>query len=67
MIESPNLSPFIVGLPFLSYVSAPLHNIWASLVAQWVKNLPAMQKAQVDMGVIPVSGRFSGGRNGNPL
>ena len=67
MVESPNLSPFIVGLPFLSYVRAPLHNIWASLMTQWVKNPPAMQETQVDMGLIPGSGRFPGGRNGNPL
>ena len=35
--------------------------IRASLVAQMVKNLPAMQ---VDLGSIPGSGRFSGGGNG---
>ena len=67
MVESPNLSPFIVGLPFLSYVSTPLPNIWASLMAQWVKNPPAMQETQVDMGLIPGLERFSGEGNGNPL
>ena len=67
MVESPNLSPFIVGLPFLSYICAPLPNIWASLMAQWVKDPPAMQETQVDMGLIPGSGKFPGGRKGNPL
>ena len=36
----------------------------ASLVAQRIKCLPAMQ---VDLGSIPVSGRSSGEGNGNPL
>ena len=35
--------------------------IWASLVAQLVKNPPAM------LGSIPGSGRFSGEGHGNPL
>ena len=34
---------------------------WASLVAQMVKNLPAVQK----MGLIPGSGRSPGKQNGN--
>ena len=38
-----------------------LYGYCASLVAQMVKNLPAMQ---VDLGSIPGSGRFSGGGNG---
>ena len=38
--------------------------LWASLVAQMVKNLPAMQD---DPGSILRSGRSSGGGNGNPL
>ena len=36
----------------------------ASLVAQRIKRLPAVQ---VDLGLIPVSGRSSGEGNGNPL
>ena len=35
-----------------------------SLVAQLVKNLPAMW---VDLGSVPGSGRSPGGGNGNPL
>ena len=41
----------------------PLYVIRASLVAQTVKNLPAMQQT----GSIPGSGRSPGGGNGNPL
>ena len=37
---------------------------WASLVAQMVKNLPAMQET---LGLIPGSGRSPGEGNGNPL
>ena len=32
-----------------------------------VKNLVAMQELQKDKGSIPRSGRFPGGRHGNPL
>jgi len=35
-------------------------------VAQWVKNLPAMQETQADVCLIPRLGRFSEGRHGNP-
>ena len=35
-------------------------------MAQWVKNPPAMQKTG-DVGLIPGSGRFLGGGNGNSL
>ena len=38
--------------------------IWASLVAQTVKNLPGMQETP---GWIPGLGRSPGERNGNPL
>ena len=41
-----------------------------SLVAQLVKNLPAMQETTYnagDLGLIPGSGRSPGGGNGNPL
>ena len=38
-----------------------LYDYCASLVAQMVKNLPAMQ---TDLGSIPGSGRFPGGGNG---
>ena len=40
----------------------------ASLVAQSVKSLPAMQETWVgDLGSIPVSGSSPGEGNGNPL
>ena len=39
----------------------------ASLKAQQVKGLPAMQETQKTWGSIPGSGRSPGGRNGNPL
>ena len=39
----------------------------ASLMAQWVKNLPANAGDTGDMGLIPGSGRFLGGGNGSPL
>ena len=38
----------------------------ASLMAQWVKNLPAMQETG-NADSIPGSGRSSRGGNGNPL
>ena len=41
-----------------------LRTIRASLIAQLVKNLPAIQE---DQGWIPGSERSSGERNGNPL
>ena len=41
-----------------------IRTIRASLIAQLVKNLPAIQE---DQGSIPGSGRSSGERNGNPL
>ena len=37
---------------------------WASLVAQTVKNPPAMYR---DLGLIPGLGRSPGGGHGNPL
>ena len=41
---------------------------WASLVAQIVKNLPAMQETWVrSLGSIPGSGRSPGEGNGNPF
>ena len=40
---------------------------WASLVAQWIKNTPAMQEMAGDACLIPRSGRSPGERNGNPL
>ena len=39
-------------------------SLWTSLVAQTVKNLPAMQ---IDLGSIPALGRFPGEGNGYPL
>ena len=41
----------------------PLHYSWAPLVAQTVKNLPAMW----DLSLIPGLGRSPGGGHGNPL
>ena len=41
-----------------------IRTIRASLIAQLVKNLPAIQE---DQGSIPGSGRSSGERNGNPF
>ena len=41
-----------------------LYKDWASLVAQMVKNLPAMPAMQ---GLIPGSERSPGEGNGNPL
>ena len=39
----------------------------ASHVALVVKNLPANARDIRDTGLIPKSGRFPGGGNGNPL
>ena len=38
---------------------------WASQVAQWVKNLPAVQETQADL--MPGLGRSPGGGHGDPL
>ena len=38
-----------------------------SPLAKAIKNLPAMQKMEVDMGSIRELGRSPGERNGNPL
>ena len=46
----------------------PFYRYWASLVAQMVKNLPAMQEIHAgDLGSIPGLGRSTGAGNGNPL
>ena len=59
----------MVGEPrFLIF--SPLKRIGASLVAQSVKNPPAMQETAYDAGdldSIPGSERFPGEGNGNPL
>ena len=39
----------------------------ASLMAQWVKNLPANAGDAGDLGLIPALGRSPGGGNGNPF
>ena len=45
-----------------------LTSSWASLVAQMIKNLPAMQEMWVgDVGLIPGFGRFPGEGNGYSL
>ena len=41
--------------------------MWASLVAQWVKNPPANVGDMGDSGFVPGSGRSPGGGHGNPL
>jgi len=49
------------------YVAIPSPS-WASLVAQMIKNLPAMQEMWVgDVGLIPGFGRFPGEGNGYSL
>ena len=46
----------------------PLQDSWASLVAQMIKNLPAMQETWVQsLGSIPGSGRSPGKGKGYPL
>ena len=45
-------------------IGYPLQHSWASLVAQLVKNLPAMQ---VNLGSIPGLGRSPGEGNGYPV
>ena len=51
--------------PEKEYTHTHTHtHIWASLMARWVKNLPAMQEMLVrSLGL----GRSPGGGNGNPL
>ena len=46
-------------------IGYPLQYSWASLVAQMVKNPPAMRESW--LGSIPVLERFPGGGRGNPL
>ena len=55
-----------------TYMSFYIQNIYIqnmlSPVAEWVKNLPAMQERDTgDMDLIPGLGRSPGGGNGNPL
>ena len=40
--------------------------LWASLVVQWLKNLPTNAGVASDTSSIPGSGRCSGEGNGNP-
>ena len=51
------------GFLFNHYYSS----LWASQVAHWVKDLPAMQEMQADVGSIPGSERSPGRGHGNPL
>ena len=46
------------------YILVVIRKTWASLVAQLVKNLPAVQETRVK---IPRLGRSPGGGHGNPL
>ena len=41
-------------------------NSTGTLLAQWVKNPPAMQETREDAGQMPGSGRFPGGGKGPP-
>ena len=58
----------MTGLVFFPNVKSRLQWILASLMAQWVENLPAMQAntcSTGDLGSIPGSGRSPGEGNGN--
>ena len=46
MQEDPSLIPGLGGSP-AEGIGYPLQYSWASLVAQWVKNLPAMRETWV--------------------
>ena len=63
MHEAPGLIPGW-GTSTGEGLGYPLQYSWASLVAQLVKNLPAMHEVP---GLIPGSGRFSGEGKGYPL
>ena len=52
---------------FLFWKQLHLITIWASVVAQMIKNLPANVGGVRDTGLIPGSGRSPGEGNGNPL
>ena len=54
----------MVKLRLTSHINNNLRGLWASLVAQMVKHLPAMQEAQSS---IPGLGRYPEEGNGNPL
>ena len=57
-------TPALVSCPYLR------ERIWMNglpRLAQWVKNPPANARDAGDTGLIPGSGRSSGGGNGNPL
>ena len=47
-----------MGIAFASYFAHDGFTFWASLVAQMVKNLPAVQETQVPPGSVPGSGGF---------
>ena len=68
---------FLHGLSFMhayreeanslvSLLKKALIPLWASQVAQWVKNLSAKQETR-EAGSIPGSGRSPGEGHGNPL
>ena len=54
-------------LHFKHFVFRKCKFLWASLVSQLVKKLPAKAEDAKDVGSIPGSGRSSGEGNGNPL
>ena len=74
-LPNPGIKPGSPALKADSLPSEPLGNagireMWASLVAQLVKNPPALQEIACnagDLGSIPGLGRSPGEGNGNPL
>ena len=55
----------LLAFCFFTMINTDTPGVWASLVAQSVKKLPAMQ--ETCLGSIPGSGRSPGEGNGNPL
>ena len=52
---------------YASHISGNIERKQRTQMAQWVKNLPAMQKTQETWVSIPGLGRSPGKRNSNPL
>ena len=64
-IPFPWIIIFCYFYPFVILFSCAI--IWASLVAQLVKNPPANARDARDVGSVPGWGKFPGEVNGNPL
>ena len=64
-VGGPGLIPGLESSPGEG-IDYPLQYSWASLVAQTVRNLPAVRETW-DLGSIPGLGRSPGGGHGNPL